>query len=481
MKSKISKILYFKINKGAFIIITLALLISFGIICATVYPEIYQLYEVYTIRKNNDTDLVKPHEKIKIKYNLPVSQEKAENSFSIYPNTPGKINWESNYILNYSKTLVFTPDEYFDDNQTYNIKIGNIESIFGTQLLNRAYSFTTVKPFNIVETYPNNDEENINVNPEFKVIVNGVGDYFQFKFKLDPKTELETKEVIEENGQTIYSFKNKTQLEQGIGYSWKIKQIYTPNKKEVNNKTYHFTTQPPLQISKIMPYENDENVHINRKIILTFNKQVDHEEIERNLEITPETKGTTEWKGNTLIFTPENKLAKNTEYKIRVMDGIKSPEDDSFLKGDQIFAFKTKNTDRYPPKPTWEPAYKEGKYIHVSLANQTLYAYEDGELIDSFLISSGTSGFPTPTGDFKIFSKARAARMAGFYGEGNPNNYDLPGVPYVLAFSGPYTIHGTYWHSNFGHPMSHGCVNMYTPDSKWVYDWAPINTPTVVQ
>ena len=165
MKSKISKILYFKINKGAFIIITLALLISFGIICATVYPEIYQLYEVYTIRKNNDTDLVKPHEKIKIKYNLPVSQEKAENSFSIYPNTPGKINWESNYILNYSKTLVFTPDEYFDDNQTYNIKIGNIESIFGTQLLNRAYSFTTVKPFNIVETYPNNDEENINVNP----------------------------------------------------------------------------------------------------------------------------------------------------------------------------------------------------------------------------------------------------------------------------------------------------------------------------
>nr|MDA8088057.1 peptidoglycan DD-metalloendopeptidase family protein [Nitrospiraceae bacterium] len=34
-----------------------------------------------------------------------------------------------------------------------------------------------------------------------------------------------------------------------------------------------------------------------------------------------------------------------------------------------------------------------------------------------------------------------------------------------------------YWHNNFGHPMSHGCVNMKTPDAKWLFDWAPMGTP----
>ena len=481
MENKHKNILYSKISKSAFLVITLALLICLGTIFATFYPEIYQLYEIYTIRKNNDTDLVKPYEKIKIKYNLPISQEKAENSFSITPETNGKINWESNYLLNYSKTLVFTPDKYFEENQTYNIKIKNIESIFGTKLQNRIYTFTTIKPYNIIETYPKNNEKNINVNPEFKIIIDGIGDYFKFKSSLDPKTELEIQDITKENNRTTYLFKNKTQLGQGVDYVWKIKQLYTPNKKEVNTKTYHFATQPPLEINKTMPHNNDQSVHINRKIMINFNKKVNHEEVEKNLEILPEIKGDIKWKENVLIFTPENRLNKNTEYKIRVMDGIKSLEDDSFLEGDKTFTFKTRNTDRFPPEPTWEPKYKKGKYIHINLANQTLYAYEDGELLDSFLISSGTSGFPTPTGDFNIFSKARSARMTGFYGPGNPNNYDLPGVPYTLAFYGSYTIHGTYWHNNFGHPMSHGCINMYTPDAKWIYEWTPIGTPTVVE
>ena len=39
-----------------------------------------------------------------------------------------------------------------------------------------------------------------------------------------------------------------------------------------------------------------------------------------------------------------------------------------------------------------------------------------------------------------------------------------------------FSFHGTYWHSNFGHPMSHGCINMTIDDAKKLYDWA---TPVV--
>jgi len=52
-------------------------------------------------------------------------------------------------------------------------------------------------------------------------------------------------------------------------------------------------------------------------------------------------------------------------------------------------------------------------------------------------------------------------------------------VPYTMYFYRGYAIHGTYWHSNFGRPMSHGCVNMRTQDAAWLYSWAVVGTPVV--
>ncbi|MCB0137619.1 MAG: L,D-transpeptidase, partial [Caldilineaceae bacterium] len=49
---------------------------------------------------------------------------------------------------------------------------------------------------------------------------------------------------------------------------------------------------------------------------------------------------------------------------------------------------------------------------------------------------------------------------------------------WVQYFYEDYGFHGTYWHSNFGQPMSHGCVNMTNADAKWLYEWA---SPTVTE
>lgn len=121
------------------------------------------------------------------------------------------------------------------------------------------------------------------------------------------------------------------------------------------------------------------------------------------------------------------------------------------------------------------------KYISVDLSKQTLYRYQNGSLLDKFLISSGKASTPTPVGEYQVYKKRPSVRMSWYFGPNNPQNYDLPNVPWVASFFGPYTIHGTYWHSNFGHPMSHGCINMYTPDSKTVYDWSEIGTPVVIE
>jgi lipoprotein-anchoring transpeptidase ErfK/SrfK len=119
-------------------------------------------------------------------------------------------------------------------------------------------------------------------------------------------------------------------------------------------------------------------------------------------------------------------------------------------------------------------ADQSGHSIEVNAGvKQTLRVNDDGFWVKDFLISSGTGYLHTPLGEFKIWRKRPDVHMFG-------PGYDLPHVPWVLSFQGPYTIHGTYWHSNFGHPMSHGCINMYTPDAKWLYDWADIGTPVKI-
>ncbi len=116
------------------------------------------------------------------------------------------------------------------------------------------------------------------------------------------------------------------------------------------------------------------------------------------------------------------------------------------------------------------------KLIKVDISEQKLYAYQYGMLVKSFLVSTGRKGFDTPIGDFTVYRKRPLVNMTWFYGPDSPLNYNLKDVPDVLSFKGAYTIHGAYWHKNWGHRMSHGCVNVALDLAKWVYDWAPMGT-----
>ncbi len=108
------------------------------------------------------------------------------------------------------------------------------------------------------------------------------------------------------------------------------------------------------------------------------------------------------------------------------------------------------------------------KHIYVDLNSQELYAYQGSKLFMETPISSGKWN-PTPVGNFNIWEKLVSTRMAG--GEG-ADAYDLPNVPYVMYFYHDFGLHGAYWHNNFGHEMSHGCVNMRIVDAKDLYNWA---------
>src|SRR3989344_1791303 len=117
------------------------------------------------------------------------------------------------------------------------------------------------------------------------------------------------------------------------------------------------------------------------------------------------------------------------------------------------------------------------KRIEVDLTNQKVYAFEDNKLVMEFLVSTGKWG-RTPTGNFKIAYKTSSQKMSG----GSSvlgTYYYLPNVQFVQFFgneeipwSRGFSFHGTYWHENFGQPMSHGCINMRNEDAQKLFYWS---------
>ncbi len=111
------------------------------------------------------------------------------------------------------------------------------------------------------------------------------------------------------------------------------------------------------------------------------------------------------------------------------------------------------------------------KWIEVDLSEQRVYAYEGTRRVRTFVVSTGVARTPTVTGEFRIWIRTPLQDMSG----GNRaagDYYYLEDVPWVQYFYQEYAFHGTYWHNNFGQPMSRGCVNMTIEDAKWLFDWA---------
>jgi lipoprotein-anchoring transpeptidase ErfK/SrfK len=134
--------------------------------------------------------------------------------------------------------------------------------------------------------------------------------------------------------------------------------------------------------------------------------------------------------------------------------------------------------------------------IVVSIADQTLRAYQGNELILETLVSTGLDPNKTETGNFHVRIKRPAQTMSGFTSstgevvgvgaDGTPDaeggsSYEVEDVPNVMYFNfDAEALHGAYWHENFGNKMSHGCVNLPLDVAEFLYDWAPLGTAVTV-
>lgn len=109
-------------------------------------------------------------------------------------------------------------------------------------------------------------------------------------------------------------------------------------------------------------------------------------------------------------------------------------------------------------------------YVEIIKSRQVLYLYLDGELTDSFKVSTGKGRYRTPDLNLRpsgpIFTKYTSKKFPG-------GNYQgLGNMPYAVFVRGGYAIHGTTPgnFSKLGAPASHGCIRLHPDNGRVFYE-----------
>lgn len=119
--------------------------------------------------------------------------------------------------------------------------------------------------------------------------------------------------------------------------------------------------------------------------------------------------------------------------------------------------------------------------IVVDRTTQTATVYKDGQAVRTFNVCTGLTGrHETTPGTYPIYLRYDVQDMTGLNDDGS--RYLSKGVKWVSYFNGGEGFHTASWNNYgiaHGDPAtagSHGCVNMYEQDAKWIYDNCPKGT-----
>jgi hypothetical protein len=148
-------------------------------------------------------------------------------------------------------------------------------------------------------------------------------------------------------------------------------------------------------------------------------------------------------------------------------------------EGRWLWDASASRVDRFKRVTKW--GYDGEHWVDVSVANQTLVAYDGTKPVYATLVSTGEAGLDDPEktkstvlGEFRIFAKHVTTTMSS---EAVGEEFQLKDIPYVQYFQEGYALHAAYWHDDFGIPRSHGCINLAPDDAKWLFSWTEPRVP----
>lgn len=139
----------------------------------------------------------------------------------------------------------------------------------------------------------------------------------------------------------------------------------------------------------------------------------------------------------------------------------------------------------------------QGRAVVVSLSEQALRVYENGKLVNAFLVTTGQPNLPSLPGAWWIEGKQHPTTFKSSDPKGSPNWYADTFINYAMQYhSNGYFFHDAWWRTQFGpgtnYPHqdpsgdpfagrgSHGCVNMSVNDAAWLYGFVSVYTNVLI-
>jgi lipoprotein-anchoring transpeptidase ErfK/SrfK len=166
-------------------------------------------------------------------------------------------------------------------------------------------------------------------------------------------------------------------------------------------------------------------------------------------------------------------------------DGINmSDEEINKQKSEFLNKLSQKETYEANINPSLAPRVEvvydgQKRMVLVDAPRFRAYAFENGQTLRSVPITTGKTGFETPTGTYLVQRKIAISTMKAC---SNGECWSVPNIKWQSYFTNEgHAIHATTAPSAVGrYNISHGCVGMYENDAKWFYDWAVAGTPVVI-
>lgn len=123
--------------------------------------------------------------------------------------------------------------------------------------------------------------------------------------------------------------------------------------------------------------------------------------------------------------------------------------------------------------------------IIINRATNELALFENGHFVKKFVVATGKSSTPTPTGKFPIVNKIKNRPFYKFNIPGgdprNPLGDRWIGLDIDGTNGTTYAIHGNSNASTIGQHVSNGCIRMYNGDVRELFERVHIGTLVIIQ
>lgn len=176
--------------------------------------------------------------------------------------------------------------------------------------------------------------------------------------------------------------------------------------------------------------------------------------------------------GTSERFESAGTLSRQTPFRIAEMTDLRGS---SYLVDFDGYTVRRSAVRIAAAMPRPARVRETDQWIHISLSEQTLVAYEGDTPVYATLVSTGKRDHETPVGLFRIQSKHVSTTMDDL--TSTDGAYQIEDVPWTMYFEGNYALHTAFWHDRFGQTRSHGCVNLAPSDARWIFHWSTPELP----